>query len=741
MALTQTLLVLAFAATRIAAQAQTSAPLEIPAVTAAPDLDGRLSEELWQGLPQLPLTMLQPVAGAAPSDRAEIRVGHDDRYLYVGFRFGVPAAGAIRSGSLTRDRLGASDRFELLLDSFHDHQNAVGFATTPAGIQVDYSISGDGASVDFGWNTFWEVATSQSDEAWTGELRIPFASLRFQSVLGRVTMGLSVARYSAGTGELATHPAFGSEVANPLARPSAARTITLQGIRGGRPVYLTPYVVGGYHQEAVGPDPAGGFQSRDSSAVRIGGDIKVNLTDNLTLDLTANTDFAQVEVDDQQVNLTRFSLFFPEKRPFFLERAGTFSVPLGDINDPSQFFHSRQIGLGSDGVPRTIHGGGRLVGRLGKWDIGILDLEAQEADGRGSENHAVVRVRRQVINPQSSLGVIAARRSGDPALRNLSYAVDGRIRTLERDYLSFVVGGSDQPGPDTRPTRFGHGFVRVSYSRLSSLQTSGLGYLVGAKWSGPDFQPGLGFDPRRDYTHLYANLRYGVLLGRGSLRLLQPSLAVTRFLNNADSRRDSGFEALYFNLTFRSGMNGWVGVFREEQLLREDLPLSPRTTVPAGRYRFAQADVALFSSDVSRLNWSVAATAGRQYDGHFLQLRLAPGYTVNEHLTLGAEYEGTRVRFSGRRPSFDADVVRLRLNAALDTRLSGSLFAQYNTSARLLVPTVRLRYRFAEGRDLYLVYNERLNTDRDRLGPAVERLPLSQERGFTVKYSHTFTRS
>ena len=716
------------------------APVVIPFMAGAVSLDGRPSEAVWQGLPSMPLTMLHPVAGATPSDSADIRIGHDGRYLYVGFHFAVRDGATIRSGSLTRDRVGASDRFELLLDTFDDNQNAVGFATTPSGNQVDYSIAGDGTSVDLGWSTFWDVATARTGESWSGELRIPFASLRDQSDAGTVRMGITMARYTAGSGELATFPALGSELANPLARPSAAQKITIIGVKGTRPVYFTPYLLGGYQREAVAPGVAGRFGARDSSTAQIGADLKINLTDNLTLDLTVNTDFAQVEVDDQRVNLTRFSLFFPEKRPFFLERAGTFSLPLGDLNDPSQFFHSRQIGLGADGRPLKIHGGGRLVGRVGKWDLGLLDLAAQEADGKGSENHAVFRLRREAINPQSSVGVIVTNRTGDPARRNLSYALDGRIRTFSQDYLTLVLGGSREPGPPTRATRFGHGVARIQYQRLSSLQTSGLGYLVGAKWSGPDFRPGLGFDPRSDYSHLYANFRYGFLLPGGALRVLQPSLAASRFRNNADGLRDSEFKALYLNVTARSGLFGWLGYFRDGQLLRSDLPLSAKATVPAGRYDFGQVDLTVFSSNVSRLNWSAGASAGHLYDGRLLQLRLTPSYTVDEHLTVGAEYERTRVRFPARGESFGSDVVRLRLTGAANARFSGSAFVQYNTAARLIIPNLLLRYRFAEGRDLYLVYNELLNTDRNRPGPSLAPLPLSQERALLVKYSHTFTR-
>lgn len=729
---------LGLSAPLLQAQAVQSPPVEIPAIDGTPEFDGRLTEAWWATLPRLPLTMLQPVAGAPPSDSAEVRVGHDGRFLYVGFRFLTRDPSTIRSGSLTRDRLGASDRFELLLDTFNDHQNAVGFATTPSGNQVDYSIAGDGNTVDVGWSTFWDVRTARSDGGWSGELRIPFSSLRFQSVAGVVTMGLTVTRYTASTGELATYPAFGSDLANPLARASAARRIALRGIEGRRPMYFTPYLLGKYEREAAGPGPTGTFSSADSSTAQIGGDLKVSLTDNLTLDLTANTDFAQVEVDDQQVNLTRFSLFFPEKRLFFLERAGTFALPLGAITDPSQFFHSRQIGLGQDGQPLRIYGGGRLVGRLGRWDLGLMDLVAEQTDGRGTENHAVLRLRREVLNSQSSVGLIAASRSGDRSSRNLSYAFDARIRTLPQDYLTVILGGSDQPGPSRRPARFGHAVAALGYERLSSLQTSGLGYRAGVKWSGPDFIPGLGFDPRRDYTNVYANVRYGFLRDRGGLRLIQPSLINTRFLSNADGKLDSDFTALYLNYLFRSGMNGWIGYFRDQQLLRSDLPLSERAIVPAGRYRFGQLELAIFSSNASRLRWSISGFAGHQYDGRLLQILLSPSYTVDEHLTVGAEYEGTRLRFEERGESFNPDVLRFRLDAALDARLSGSAFLQYNTAARLVVPNVRMRYRLAEGRDFYLVYTERLNTDRDRLGAAGERFPLSQARAFVLKYSHTF---
>lgn len=701
-------------------------------------LDGLSNEPAWQTIAPLPLTMFQPSAGARPTDSSEIRLTYDEQHLYVAGRFFVADPSQVRSSSLSRDRLSADDVFRLLLDTFNDNENAVVFATTPAGVQVDYAVSGDGTTTNDSWNTYWSVATTRTEAGWFAEMRIPLSSLRFQSVGDRVTMGLIVSRFSAQKNELSTFPAVSPRYANAVARPSIARKIVLEHVRTRKPLYFTPYALGGLNQVARLNPSATAFERTDSGSTELGGDVKFGMTSNLTLDLTVNTDFAQVEADDQQVNLTRFSLFFPEKRQFFQERAGIFTVATGAPLDPSLFFHSRRIGLTDDGRPVRIYGGTRLVGRVGDWDIGGLDMQTATDERSATENLGALRLRRRAFNDQSTIGAIATTRLGGGP-NNVAYGFDSRVRTVANEYLTVQWGQSFDE--DLRLDGIRSGMARIAWDRPGTLTSQGVAYQASLKWSGRDFNPGLGFQPRSDFTHAFVNARYGWFPGGSTaIRVLQPSVALSTYRRNSDGTAESVFLGSFLNYEMKSGVNGWVGWNHSVEELAEPLQLSPTAVVPPGRHAYDSFEGFLFPPDGSSLRTGLSVEVGKFYDGTQFSFGLTPTWTLSEHLELGLDYRGHQVRFSNRGQRFDADIVRLRVTAALNTKISASTFVQYNEAADAVVGNLRVRYRFAEGRDLYLVYNERLNTDRDRLVPSFPRLPASQERTLLVKYTYTLAR-
>ena len=335
-------------------------PLRLPRLTGPIELDGRLSEPAWDKVPTLPLVMYTPTFRGPLTEKSEIRVAYDDRYIYLGARLFDDEPGKIRANTLYRDRYSGDDLVALVLDTYNDRQTASWFTVNPAGTRIDRAISNDGTSdPNDNWNTFWDVATSRDDSSWSAEMRIPFSSLGFQDVNGRVTMGLIAYRLVARKNERQLFPAIPPNWDFGFAKPSMARRVVLEGVHSRHPVYLSPYGLGGVSWRAQ-LNQQGTRYLRPHDGTNEGGvDLKYSPTSNLALDLTANTDFAQVEADDQQVNLTRFSLFFPEKRQFFQERSAIFDFGTGG---ESRLFHSRTIGL-ADGEPLRIYGGARLVGR------------------------------------------------------------------------------------------------------------------------------------------------------------------------------------------------------------------------------------------------------------------------------------------------------------------------------------------------------------------------------------------
>jgi hypothetical protein len=349
-------------------------PLVIPRLTGPVVLDGISDEPAWEAHPPLPGTMHLPTFGAPPSEKTEFLIGHDDDYLYVAGRLYDTDPAGIQALSLKRDNGSlAIDYFMVLLDTFNDKENALLFATSPAGTRTDMVVH-EGKRPNLSWDTFWDVAVRQNEEGWFAEMRIPFSSLRFQDEDGQVVMGVIFRRNIARKNEQISYPAIPPSLG---LKPSQARELVLEGVHSRKPLHVTSYVLGGMGQSHSLNAPKTGYDRRDEAAREVGLDLKYGLTSNLTLDLTLNTDFAQVEADDQQVNLSRFSLFFPERRRFFQERSSVFDYSTGESD---RLFHSRRIGL-SRGEPVRIHGGGRLVGRIGSWDIGLLDMQTAASEG------------------------------------------------------------------------------------------------------------------------------------------------------------------------------------------------------------------------------------------------------------------------------------------------------------------------------------------------------------------------
>ncbi len=727
------LIALVAIAVSAASSSSAQAPLRISRLAQPIRFDGIPNEPAWQTATPLPLTGHRPTFGQEPTERSDIRFAYDDTYLYAGGFFFTRDPRSIRTASLTRDQVGAEDAFTLLLDTFDDNENAVAFVTTPAGVRLDYGVTGDGASRNPDWNTFWDVQVARDAAGWSAEIRIPLSSLRYQVRNGEVVMGLIVSRFIAATNELATFPALDPSFANAPDRSSVARDVVFSGIGSRSPVYVTPYLLSGA-TDAARPPTIGSGRTQDLKS-EVGLDVKYGVTGSVTLDLTANTDFAQVEADDEQVNLTRFSLFFPEKRQFFQERSGIFSLGLGGFNDPSLFFHSRRIGLTDGGMPLRIYGGARLVGRSGGWDFGLLDMHTDTGLDGESENLGVFRARRRVFNNQSTLGMMATTRLRTDGQSNISYAIDGRVRLFDNDYLTTQWAhtvdseGSNDPGDA--------GMVRVSVDRPGSLTSKGFAYNVGVKWAGARFDPSLGFTPRRDYRNGFVNLRYGIFPGGSFIRSIQPSVAISGFDRNSDHRLQSAFLGGFVNYTTKAGALGWIGVTRNTEDLQQDLRFSADAFVPTGRYTFDAIQAAYSAPGGDRFQFNLNAQVGDFYDGTQWSTTIAPFWTVSEHLDLGINYTIQRFRFGTRGQEFNADLVRVRAQGALNAHLSGTVFVQYNQAARNVAANVRLRYHVSEGQDLWLVYNDRLNTDRGRAAPS---LPLSQERALMAKYTYTFRR-
>jgi hypothetical protein len=728
------LAIAAFALAAAAPLRAQEAPMELTRLSGPIDVDGQPDEEVWQRIAPLPLTMYNPVFRGTPTQRTEIRVAYDDEFFYVGGWFYDTAPAGIRVNSLYRDRWNGDDALAIYIDAFNDNQNAKWFGTTPSGMRFDLLVSDDGNTTNDSWDTFWTSRTSMTVEGWFAEVRIPFSSLGFQTGPdGRVVMGLTVTRLVSRLDERVTFPAIDPKF--PFRRPSVARDVVLRDVRSRTPLYVTPYVLGGGSMAALPPAPVADAFTYDRDVTREAGlDVRYPVTGKLTLDFTVNTDFAQVEADGQQVALDRFPLFYPERRRFFQEGSSLFDFTSAN---GLRLFHSRRIGLAPDFQPVRILGGARAVGRVGPWDVGALEMQTARHGTVPGENFGVLRLRRGVLNPHSTAGLLATSYISADGRTNLALGGDTSLRVAGDEY----VGVKWALTADSRE-RSGVGAAdRSLFDATWERRTQrGLSYTWQLSRAGSDYRPELGFVSRRNFTtaNVVGNWFFYTDKHRYFKRVYPGALAFSTF-RNSDRVLESGTYAFWVQWDTKAGGGGWIEPKWFHENVLTPFVIGNAVHIPAGVYDFADLQFVYLMPSGSKLRTNADFRTGTYFDGTRTQLILTPTWNLSRHLELGGDYQMTRLRFDSRNQAVNIHLLRARIRTALDARASGNAFVQYNSTTNRIDFNVRLRYNVSEGTDLWLVYNEGLDTDRSFETAARPAAPLSVSRALILKYSHTFT--
>lgn len=711
----------------------------IPRITDSITFDGKPFDEVWNTIEPYPMIMHSPVFGKPVTERTEVRIVHDDRFLWVGARLYDRDPSKIQVTSKKRDEFaGQSDYFTVVLDTYDDNENAVAFMTNPSGLRTDMTINkdaeGDMSSpnsmpMNSSWNTFWDVLTETTDEGWFVEMRIPLSSLRFQDVGGTVTMGLILWRWIPHLNEIYTYPPIRQNWNMSFFKPSQAQNVLFENIESSKPLYITPYVLGGFGQEHVLNENETEWIRETKPELNAGLDIKYAITSNMTLDLTVNTDFAQVEADDQMVNLTRFSLYFPEKRQFFLERASIFDFNTGLSNT---LFYSRRIGLNEEEIIPII-GGARLIGRQGPWDIGIMDMQTTKSDSLPSENFGVIRLKRRTFNPYSYFGNIITTRMGIDGSYNFVYGFDGLIRVTGDEYLKLIWAQSFETGQNNNPLSLNRSRYLVNWERRNTM---GFAYDLFAAGYGPVFNPGIGFESREDYTHIGGILHYGWMAPEESAVLKQNlHLRSLSFFSISHNVKESVTIMPGYSIELKNMLNAMAYFGFNYENIFDTLEISDDAYVPVGEYRFWSMDGMLMTPMSEPLMTSIMIQAGSYYDGKRISLGMQPVWCISSGVQLSAFYEYNRVDFPERDQKFLAHIIRLKTLFMFSTKLSVSAFVQYNSAEDNIISNFRLRYNPREGNDFYIVYNEGTNTDLDR---DVPEYPRMSDRTLLLKYTYTF---
>ncbi len=716
--------------------------VKIKRITNPIDFDGIPNEAIWKTLDLFTMTMHKPNYGDRPSERNDIRIGYDNEFLWIGASLYMEDASKIFAVTKKRDEiLFGYDAFGIMLDSYNDKENSLAFFTTPTGSRSDFAVFNDAAgggpdpfaAMNTSWNTFWDVKTTRDDKGWYVEMRIPFSSLKFKPENDKVTMGLIISRNISTNNETDTYPAIDPKYGFLATyKPSLAQTIELEGTRPSRPVYISPYVIGGISRDWSLIDAETEYVKKDNPDYNAGVDVKYNINSNLTLDLTANTDFAQVEADDQQVNLTRYSLFFPEKRMFFQERSSLFDFSLGGHSD--NLFYSRNIGI-ADNIPIRIYGGARLVGRIGKWDMGFIDMQTEKHEETPGENFGVLRMRRQVINPNTYIGGIFTSRIEMNGNQNLAYGLDGIFRLYGDDYLNVKWAQTYDSKIGNKMNSLDPSFLMVNWERRSE---KGFAYNLNYTFSGQKFNPGVGFVLRGGVQGVNAGLMYGWFPGEKS-KLFNYNINIRgeRYSRLEDGKLESMQISPGLEINTKKELHGEISLEIQQEGVLYDFQLSDSIKIKAGAYSFTGFQAQFGTSDSRMISIRGDINAGQFYDGIRIGLRAEPNINLSSSLKLSAMYEFNAIRFPERETNNSLNIHSVNLKALymFSTKLSASVLLQYVNTEDELIGNFRLRYNPREGNDFYLVYNDFRGIGN---GYSIPVLPPFFNKTIMVKYTHTF---
>ena len=711
-----------------------SSKLVISRINGRVTLDGMSDETAWEGIDPLPMKQRNPHYGEDPSEKTIVLIGYDDDFLYVACRMYDSEPKKIQTVSMQRDIWTySSDSFFINIDSFNDNNNSRLFLVTPTGTRTDVEFLRDAEGAPFrntntSWNTVWDVAAVRNDEGWFAEMRIPFSSLKFQVIDEKVVMGITATRWNARKYETSIFPLIPEELGTwGMVRPSQTHDVIFEGISSRKPLYITPYVLGGLGQINDLNETATAYSRTDELEGDIGLDIKYGMTNNLTLDVTLNTDFAQVEADDQQINLTRYSLFFPEKRLFFQERSGNFEFGFEESNS---LFYTRRIGI-YEGEQVRIYGGARLVGRLGAWDIGFLSMQTEKTEELASENFSVFRLRRQVLNPYSYIGGMMTTRIGLNGAWNAAYGLDGIIRMFGDDYLSLKWAQTFDESKGNRAFSLVPARIFVDWERWN---TEGLHYKLNYSRAGEDYLPGSGYERHMDFTRFGDSLRYGWIPDKES-KLLNHRIYLEGFayVRNADRSIESAEIGPGWEFETKAGSAGNFSFKQHVEDVEEEFSFSDRAEVPAGKYTYYEFEGTYETPRAGQVRFLSTVNAGSFYDGNRISLTFNPVWNVSQHIYLMGYYQINRLKFAERNQEFTGHIGMLRFQLMPTIKHTFTAFIQYNSASDLILANIRYRFNPREGVDFYIVYDEGFNTDRQREIPF---LPLTRDRTFMVKFSY-----
>ncbi len=670
-------------------------------------IDGLLTESAWSlAQPASNFLQREPSEGMPASEKTDVLVLFDDKNLYLGIRAFDSEPGQINARELVRDAtFDNDDKIDILLDTYRDRRNAFRFTVNPLGTQQDALITDEGRDVNLSWDASWISSGKIDPHGWTVEIAIPLPTLRFTE--GEDTWGFNSARIIRRKNEenlwTSWQRSFGLERVS-----QAGELVGVGEIKRRRLYEVKPYGSGGWRQgvpQVGAPGFDAGLQGKIGVEVA-----KVGITPSLTAEFTANPDFGQAEVDNQVVNLSRFSVFFPEKRDFFLENSGIFLFGRAGAN---QLFFTRRIGLTGRGAPVSIDYGAKITGKVGPYNVGFLQVQTRKLGDSTSLFHVpraqftVARVKRDIFE-RSSIGAMFVNRQGAISSRGSRYnraaGVDAEFNLSDHYQVRAFLMGTATPG--------------ISSSFLSGridsrFENDLFQFITVYEDIGSNFNPEVGFVQRNAIRQYYSQVAYTprpkfIPYVRQMEFETQLEYYEDRSGHLATRRREVSWDTQFKN----SASFSYRPVEDVTDVLKEPFEIRPGIVIPAGTYRFNRPRIEIASDSSKRIVLTGEYEWGGFYSGKRDEISGEITFRPNAHLLFEVSDSFNKVRLP--QGNFTTNLLVGRVNYNFSRRLLTSALMQLNSAARISALNVRLRYIYRPNSDFFIIYNQSSGTGLER---------------------------
>ncbi len=659
----------------------------------SPVIDGKLNESIWmQATPFSDFKMVEPVPGSNPTEKTEVRIIYDQNSMFIGIRCYDSEPHKIAANTMEHDKSEErnGDQVSILIDPFQDKRNAYIFIVNPKGARSEGFASGQTYSL--GWDGIWEAKSRIDSEGWTTEIRIPFKTISFNAKL--TSWGINIERYIARKLEVIRYSGItlNSFFSNPM---EAGLLVGIDSIKQGKGLTFRPYGIGSINANRTDTGSVTG-------KLNGGFDIYKNITPNLVAAFTYNTDFAETEVDERKLNLTRFPLFYPEKRTFFLEGSDIFDFGGGSSESFMPFF-SRRIGL-NDGTPVPIQWGTKVFGKVGNTNLAALDVQTDHSGLIPTQNLFAGRISQNILE-ESKVGFIAT--NGDPSgKKNTLVGSDFTYKTsrfMGSDNFSVGLWGVQNWNESKGGNKNAWG-VSVSYPNdlfEVSLQYNSFG---------DSLNPGMGFLPRKAYHYLYTGFGYSPRPEKGwigeTVRQWFFQLEMTNYWNLNGQLESRSIFTAPVNIRTESGEHIEFNLIPNREILPEDFEVSKGVIIPKGDYRFLSYRAELNTATYRKAQLDLSYHFGQFYSGTYNNLEAAITLKMDGYanLQLGANI----ARCNLPQGKFSENVYMTKLNLFITPDLGLSNYLQFDDITNQMGYSGRFFWQIRPGNIIYLVYNNNM---------------------------------